>query len=270
MQTEFPTKDLEEYSWFTVFGTGPSCERKSEYYHYTNWSNLKFIRKDDCIDLRFTRADCFEDKEENKHIIPVLDEVCKDLLKKDCIDKVFYDSIRRYISDNESLINEFRKYYVFCFSANGDSAFLKGNYACRGGKDGVIIGMQGMALEDIRFCIDEEKEKSVDGIYLYDVIYNRSELHDGFSRIIQHLYEMRNQNAENLKAIKRTLTALMIYGLVYKSPSFAQEEESRMIVDLSKLTLPKDKYYLEDDQYLHIKLPKESLFNVIEVPYTEG
>lgn len=265
MWTSFPTTNISEFSWHTVFNTGPEYGRELQYFHYTNLDNRELILKDDCIDLRLTRADCFADKQEMLHVIPIIEDVCVELLNRGQIDRKFYSTIKQSTTNVRHILEKFRKFYVFCLSANGDSSFLKENYACKGRKNGVIIGMHGVAFEDLQFYVDKEEEKSVDGIYMYDVIYDKEELHDGFYRIIKTLYKLRYQGAANGKAIKRTLGALITYGLVYKPFAFDQEEETRLIVDLPKLTLAKDKYYQDDARYLHIKLPIEALYDEVIV-----
>lgn len=265
MWTSFPITNISEFSWYAVFNTGPEYGRELQYFHYTNLDNRKLILKDDCIDLRLTRADCFADKQEMLHVIPIIEDVCVELLDRGQIDREFYTTIKQSTINNQSILKEFRKFYVFCLSANGNSSYLKENYACKDGKNGVVIGIQETAFEDLQFYIDGEAEKPVDGIYMYDVIYDKEELHDGFYRIIKTLYKLRYHGAANEKAIKKTLGALITYGLVYKPFAFDQEEETRLIVDLPKLTLAKDKYYQDDARYLHIKLPIEALYDEVIV-----
>lgn len=262
MQTEFPTTDIVQFSWYTVFNTGPECNGSLNYFHYTNSDNLAFILKEDCIDLRLSRADCFADKQEMLHIVPIFEDVLEELLQKGDIDIEFHRMIKSCISDAKLLIVDFRKFYVFCLSANGNSAYLKENYACRDGKDGVIIGIQGLALEDIQFT---SEGNPVDGIDLYDVIYDSEELKNGFSRILKQLYNMRDRDTDLSLVTKRVINALCTYGLAYKPLPFVHEEETRMIVDISRLTLAKERFYQDDDRYLHILLPTESLYNIIKI-----
>lgn len=263
MRTKFPTTDIGEFSYFVVFNTGPECKRRLEYFHYTNLENLQYIMNDSCIDLRFTRADSFADEQEVWHIVPLFEDVCADLLGKGDIDIGFYNLVKSCISDTCECIKEFRKYFVFCLSANANSAYLKENYACRGGKDGAIIGIQALEFENLQFTMVGDREKPADGIYIRDVIYDRYELQNGFYEIVKQLYEMTSSNPESTKALKRTVNALITaYSLVYKPLPFAQEEETRVIVDLSRLTLPKDKYYQNDDHYLHILLPLDGLYQI--------
>ena len=265
MRTDFPTTDIVEFSWYIVLCAGPEYVRRLGYFHYTNLDNLPFILKEDCLDLRLTRADCFMDKQEMLHIVPILEEVSKELLQKGAIDREFYSTIKKGIMKAKMLTEEFRKYYVFSFSANEDSSHLKEHYACKGGKDGVIIGIRALALEDMLFSKDINRNKAVYGMYIYDVIYNREELKNGFGETIKRLYEIGKKTEESLKAIERTVKALIKYGLIYKPASFAKEEETRLIVDMSSLTLPKEKFYQDDDRYLHILLPKKSLYNTVEI-----
>lgn len=265
MRTSFPTTDIAEFSWHTAFNTGPEHERRLQYFHYTNLDNLKFILTDDGIDLRLTRADCFADKWEMLHSVPILEDVCAELLETDCIDRAFYTMLKQSVTDARIFLEEFRKFYVFCLSTNGNSLYLKEYYACKDGKNGAIIGIQETAFEDLQFYADGEEEKSVDGIYMYDVIYDPKELHDGFCKIIRTLYELRNKDAESKKAVQRAINALIMYGLVYKPPVFKKEEETRIIVDISKLTLPQNKYFQDNKRYLHIKLSKDALYGEVIV-----
>lgn len=265
MQTSFPTTDIDEYSWYTVFNTGPECRQNPQYFHYTNLDNRKLILRDDCIDLRFTRADCFADEQEMMHIVQIIEDVCTELLERGCIDRAFYTTIKQSIVNAKTFLIEFRKFYVFCLSTNGNSLHMKENYACKGGKDGVIIGIQGLALEDLQFYTNGEADKTVDGINMYDVIYDKDEIYDGFCKIIKTMYKLARQDAESKKATERTIYALITYGLAYKPPAFEKEEETRIIVDASKLSLPTNRYYQNDKRYLHIKLPIGALYNEVIV-----
>ena len=265
MRTDFPTTDIVEYSWYIALCAGPEYIRRPRFFHYTNLDNLSFILKEDCLDLRLTRADCFMDKQEMLHIVPILEEVSEELLQKGDIDGDFYGIINEDILKAKMLTEEFRKYYVFSFSANEASSHLKEHYACKDGKDGVIIGVRALALEDMLFTKDINTNKVICGMHIYDVFYNREELKNGFCETIKLLYGISEKTEESDKAIKRTVNALIQYSLVYKPASFAHEEETRLIVDMSSLTLSKEKFYQDDDRYLHILLPKESLYNTVEI-----
>ena len=266
MQTEYPTTDITEFSFYAVFNIGPEYNSRPQYFHYTNLDNIGFILKDDHIDLRLTRADYLADTAEMRHIIPVVEDACTDLLQQGAIDREFCHRIKVCLSGSEPFIEEFRKYYVFCMSANGDATYLKENYACKGGKDGAIIGIQGLAFEDIQFAKDGEKEKPVFGINIYDVIYSGEKLKKDFCKIFMQLYEMNDGNAESREAIERVVKTMITYALVYKSSIFSKEEETRVVIDIARLTLPEEKYYQDDNRYLHILLPKNSLCEMKKIP----
>lgn len=264
----FPTEDIEEYSWYAFFNLGPERDKRLEYYHYTNSENLKHIVKEDHVDFRLTRADKFSDTQEMQHIIPIFEEVCEELLLGGKIDKTFYYTVKTCISDVRTWAEEFRKYYVFCLSANGTSSHLKERYACRDGKAGTIIGIQGLALEEVRIALHGDEERAAPKIYFFDVIYNREEMKAIFSSTIKRICELSDGSKNSNNAIARTVNALALYSLVYKPPSYAEEEETRLIVDLPRLTLPRERFYQDDDGFWHILLPKESVYGIVEIKKT--
>ena len=265
MRTAYPTNNLEEYFWYVLLGSGPDFEHRPQLYHYTKLENKPLILKNDCIHLRLTRADSFADTQEIQHIVMVMEDACTNCLHNGVIDEVFYDVINHAIASTEAILSEYRKYYIFCTSSNGDSAYLKEYYACRGNDEGLIIGFQQLAFQDYQWIVEKDREQLEDGIYLYDVIYNKAELQNAFSVVIETLYQMRDQDTRELPTIQKTIhTLVTMYSLAYKDPEFSDEEETRLIVDASKLP-PKDEIKNTDDRYYYLDLPHWALYALYKV-----
>lgn len=263
MRTDFPADNLDEYGYYVIFNLGNEYSEKSNLFHYTNLKNRRLIVKKDHIDLRLTRADCFEDKNEIKHIVAVMKDACEECLNGRIIDKTFYRALMNAVLKADPIIQKYRKFYVFCASSNENSEYMKLNYAHRGGNKGIIIGLRSVEIGDMLRPKPRNKTKPITGIDLYDVIYDKREIKKGFSKIIRNLYQMRNQDTKEYDTCQRIIVGLIaIYSLAYKDPAFSQEEEIRLIVNLSELSHEVDSYQ-DDPEHLHIKLSKAALYDEV-------
>lgn len=257
MRCDFSTNDLQELYYYSVLFTDVEIEPCLELFHYTGIDSIDKIVRENYLDLRLTRADLFDDKNEGKHIIRVL----KNAIRESHTSPQFQDILCGFVDDNSEICNEKEKCYVLCFSKNGNSEYLIGNYAYKRTKTGEVIGIQKIAIDDVELC-----EENI-GIHVsvFDVLYSENRLKQYIVRLIDQAYKLRAQDDDNQIWLKRIIKGMLwSYSLVYKSEDFQNEEETRMVVRVENpnWTSP---FFAKDtetpENYLHLKLPMTALYD---------
>lgn len=256
-------EDLELLFWHIVFDDDDDDFGKSnpefttELYHYTDKETMVTCilhdkednddKKDDKLykanrlDLRLTNLTKFSDKEEGRHILPVLKCSLEESYRAKEIDQAFFDQMTREMDSYVQKNNDLSDWYVFCFSRNGDCEYLKRNYACRGKKAGAVLGIQTQELLDTaRGYKSQEGQETEENIsidtfptvLLCDVIYDLEMMKAKVRKIIRKAYELCKENQENRKWLSKIVKAMIeLYKLRYKSPEYSPEEETRLIVN---------------------------------------
>ena len=255
--------DLEELFWWSSLFTDGDYKQALCLFHYTNASNLKKIIKKDCVDLRLTRADVFEDFEEGKHITSVFRSAVNQCLINKQIDYDFSQVLLSTIDDLTPMCEALRKSYVFCFSKQESNKYLIDNYACKNGNPGLIVGFKALTIEYLvgtRWC-DEYP------IHLLDVLYDTEKLSNNLQCLIAQAYQLKAQDNAQLTLIKKiAINQLAAYSMIYKSPQYQRENETRLIVDFKKVDPQSKAIFLDSNpKYIHILLKKTSLYNCQEV-----
>ena len=113
-------------------------------FHYTKEETSKQIVRNDSIVLRFTEGKCFSDKNEGILIFEPYRFICNKLWNYGKFNKAFYDLLCGITNEDIRSLSEQR--WIFCFSNNGNSKYLKERYAPR---DGKIIGIHFLDLHGI-------------------------------------------------------------------------------------------------------------------------
>mgnify|MGYP001624275186 CR=1 FL=1 len=277
MRCDFQTNSLEELIYYSVLFTDGDYDRNAlNLFHYTAAENEDKIIKGDCLKLRFTRADQFQDKNEGRHVISVLRELLKECKNYSQIDEDFYLNTLSIIQDSEDISNELRNLYVFCFSKNGNSDFLRRNYACKGNTtNGIMIGITALSLEDLSDGNAETEKKwytrTAAPIFIKDVLYNQEDLKEYIKCLLLTVYELRNQDDDQHRSLRKIVRGLLYsYGLVYKNTEYRNEEETRIIVDTSEIDFcidifSKDRDESTNERYIYLNLPKNALYCVKKV-----
>ena len=277
MRCDFETDSLEEIFYYSLLFTEGNFDGEvPNLFHYTAVENREKIIKNDGLSLRFTRADKFQDKKEGKHIIPILCDLLEDCQSHGLIDEEFYRNASCIIENSNDVSDELRNLYVFCFSKNGTSAFLKENYACKGNTtNGIVIGIKALSLEDLLYEETKEEKKWYSGttapIFIKDVLYNQEDLKECIRRLLLKTYELRKQDDAQHKLLKKIIRGLLYsYGLVYKDKNYRNEEETRIIVDASEINFCVDVFSKcqndnIDPRYIYLNLPRSALYGVEEV-----
>jgi len=255
--------DLEELLWYSVFFTDVENSFALSLFHYTDVSNKQHILKKKCIDLRLTRADCFEDIHEGKHIIEVFQHAITECRKNNLIDFTFANTLLSVKSVFSEICDKLRKYYVFCFSKNYKNDYLIKNYACKNNGAGIVIGFQALDIERL----DEMKFQNQYPVSLIDVLYDKQDLSCYMQSLICRMYHLRAQDDNELSTCKKiALNQLVIYSLAYKSSEFKHEEETRLIVDFSCVDPQCDRIKADtNNNYIHVLMEKHSLYDIREV-----
>ena len=291
-------EDLESLFWHIVFDDDfgkNNPEFTTELYHYTDKETMVTCilhdkednddKKDDKLykanrlDLRLTNLTKFSDKEEGRHILPVLKRSLEESYRDKEIDQAFFDQMTREMDSYVQKNNDLSDWYVFCFSRNGDCEYLKRNYACRGKKTGAVLGIQTLELMDTaRGYKSQEGQETEENIsidtfptvLLCDVIYDLEMIKAKVRKIICKAHELYKGNQENRKWLSKIVAAMVeLYKLRYKSPEYSPEEETRLIVNgrsIEKLgdvysfpspnTDPCDDSQQSNSKYLYLYLNK--------------
>lgn len=133
MKKSFDAISLENLVWEALNEINPSKEDYLDLFHYTPLENKNKIITKEKIDFRFTRADCFQDTKEVLHAVELMKKALSSLFNQNKIDKAYFQVMKEYLDishDVKEIVGELRSKYVFCFSKNGNSEYLKNNYAC--------------------------------------------------------------------------------------------------------------------------------------------
>lgn len=220
------------------------------------------MMREEKIDLRLTRADHFADKDEGRHICKLFKSACDEAVNNGIIDdnykEVLCSAIEAYLTNCDIVKN----YYVFCFSKSESNQYLIDNYAKREQSAGIIIGLQALPIEDLLF-----NEATNYGVDLIDVLYDDISLKEYMILLIEKLYELRLQDNAFLDLTKSiVMNQLLIYGLAYKAKEYAAEEETRLIVDCTRIGMQSSPFSLDpDEKYLHLSLPLSAKYNLTVV-----
>ncbi len=220
----YKNNDIEELLWYAAIITEAKFDSCPSLFHYTSREVADKILAENKISLKFSKAKDFEDSKEGKHIEKILREICDELF---CLEEkklLFYKAIFEAIESNEE-VSDLKESYVFCFSKEENNPYLKENYACRTGRNGTIVGIQTLALEDI--CYDHSSNL----VFLYDVIYDRDKIKEPIKHAIKKAFELRRQDDIDFSTTKKIIHSIIRnYGLVYKGMEFSEEKESRMVI----------------------------------------
>lgn len=277
--------NLESLFWYIVFGDrtdGRDPRFTVALYHYTNKETLDcFILHKNSLELRLTNLTEFSDKEEGRHILPVIKCSLKESYQAKEIDKTFFEKITGEINSYIQMSDDRSDWYVFSFSRNGDCAYLKKNYACRNKKPGAVLGIQTLELldtaEGTKLINSQEKWNHIPiddlpTVYLYDVIYDPAIIKARVRKMICKAYELYNKNQKNGKWLFKMVRAMIdLYKLHYKSPEFSLEEETRLIVNGRSIKKTQENYSLNycfsdssvdaqqsNSRYLYLNLNRNS------------
>lgn len=263
MKNNFDSQFLRTLIWEAINEINPSKEEYPVLFHYTPLENKNKIIMKEKIDLRFTRADCFQDKKEVLHSVELMKKALSSLFNQNKIDKAYFQVMKDYLDighDVKEIVGELRSKYVFCFSKNGNSDYLKNNYACANDLKGVKISFDVFQLGE--FLHDDEIEGEKDNFpypEMFEVEYNEEEVMAYLQAFLLKMYQLRDQDDEK-RSISKTIIreVISVLGLVYKDgKQFHQEEETRIILDKAILNYKEHSnfysvYMEQNKKYIHV------------------
>ena len=263
MKNNFDSQFLRTLIWEAINEINPSKEEYPVLFHYTPLENKNKIIMKEKIDLRFTRADCFQDKKEVLHSVELMKKALSSLFNQNKIDKAYFQVMKDYLDighDVKEIVGELRSKYVFCFSKNGNSDYLKNNYACANDSKGVKISFDVFQLGE--FLHDDEIEGEKDNFpypEMFEVEYNEEEVMAYLQAFLLKMYQLRNQDDEKRSISKIIIREVIsVLGLVYKDgKQFHQEEETRIILDKAILNYKEHSnfysvYMEQNKKYIHV------------------
>lgn len=206
-------------------------------YHYTtDYSKSKIVDEEKgTVDFRLTRVSDFTDKNECIYIIEPYVHAYGYLYNANVIDKEFYLLLRDI--KPKDIYSEDSNLWVACFTAEGNSQFLKEKYAPG---DGWIIELMYFPFEDLQIEFALTKNDTYPNyILLSEVEYSYAKMKRRIEKMLSHLYYcFKNDNApkrEKKKLVKKIVVDyLSMFNLSYKSSSYKEEKEIRLICNISK------------------------------------
>lgn len=276
MKKSFDAISLENLVWEALNEINPSKEDYLDLFHYTPLENKNKIITKEKIDFRFTRADCFQDTKEVLHAVELMKKALSSLFNQNKIDKAYFQVVKEYLDishDVKEIVGELRSKYVFCFSKNGNSEYLKNNYACANDSKGVKISFDVFQLGE--FLHDDEIEGEKDNFpypEMFEVEYNEEEVMAYLQAFLLKMYQLRNQDDEKRSISKIIIREVIsVLGLVYKDgKQFHQEEETRIILDKAILNYKEHSnfysiYMEQNKKYIHVLMNSSVLQECEEV-----
>ena len=138
-------------------------------YHYTNDDAKQKIVEEEThtVKFRFTRASQFTDKNECIHIIEPYVHACGCLYDSGKISKEFYFFLKSIKADN---LNPGQKDpWIICFTAEGNSQFMKEKYAPG---DGWLIELLKHPFESLEINFSSSDTMHPNYIFLAEVEYS--------------------------------------------------------------------------------------------------
>lgn len=223
---------IEEMKWYCILGnSGAEIFDFCTLFHYTKAENKsKIIRKNE-ICFQATSLNKFTDKNENYHILEPYYHVCGKLYNEDIIDSCFYNLLMKIKSDD---LKFYDNAWVFCFSLNGYSLFMKERYAPN---DGWIIGVSKPAFD---FSFPSE----LGNVNLLKVNYQAERVENELLDVIKDIYRCYKLDAkkntygelDKLEQNVKTCVLLLLekYSCCYKPSDYSREEEVRLVARLKK------------------------------------
>lgn len=263
----YSSNNLHDFLYEIVFSTTIESQTNPlVLYHYTNdeAKNKIVDEETQTVTLRFTRASQFTDKNECIHIIEPYVHAYGCLYDSGAISKDFYLFLKSIKADN---LNPSQKDpWIFCFTAEGNSKFMKEKYAPG---DGWLIELLKLPFDSLESNFSSSDTMYPNNIFIADVEYSYLKMKTLIQEMLSHLYRCY-QNDTNPEKEKRKLSYIAVvqylsmYNLFYKSESYKNEKEIRLVCNinpnLKEWNDPNDVntlLYLEND-YLFLKLSGNS------------
>ena len=275
---------------------GKFKDRNRLKYHYTSPEALLSILQNNEVfftDIRFLNdksEDIFlvkmllETLEENRKVYPNVEEVINYLLKKHELNDLLDLEV---INIDYATPLEFipRRKFVFCTTTDGDLLNMWNYYVHNGRYQGYNIGFNAEKLIKV---LDSKKPGTIDpfsvvyGNVLYDTKKQKKE--------ILHLFDRIEYGVNRTKDIDYYVLELRSYidsyGAFFKNPSFSQEKEYRICIEIDDERLKREKPHVSSSintrmrcsfrvsngfivPYIAVKFNKDAISTIRISPMTE-
>lgn len=209
-------------------------------FHYTRNETKNKIVGENEISFLLSRADSFLDKNEGIQVLEPYYHACGDLFEKSEVSERFYKFLMRI---NVEELKRTSKFWVFCFSKNANSVFLKRRYAAN---NGWILGTAFYTLENLCDAFPEELGE----LRLYEVEYSFDKIFEQIKETLRECYEKYVAVTQGMtekyllyqeKILKKHIANwLSEYGLICKGHDYSGEEEIRLLCNFKRKTLKRE------------------------------
>lgn len=247
MNYNYKSKNLDDFLYEILFyplSTEPSIS-PLVLYHYTNDEAKQKIVEEEThtVKFRFTRASQFTDKNECTYIIEPYIHACGCLYDSGAISKEFYFFLKSIKAD--SLNPGQKDPWIICFTAEGNSQFMKEKYAPG---DGWLIELLKQPFESMESNFSSSDTMHPNYIFLAEVEYSYLKIKDIIQEMLSHLYscyqnyvneDEDEEDEEKIQKKKKDIAKaiviqfLSMYSLFYKSDSYKDEKEIRLICNIN-------------------------------------
>lgn len=249
-----------------------------EIYHYTGVNAAKAILRNDCVSLRMTHIDDFDDVFEGKTVEVFYDLSLENLKREGVIDDSVYnqlseiDAPKRYMfhfninNESNTTYCTYTDYdvYVSCFCEDGNSDYMLKRYIRDEDQKGYVIGAFSLDLaeNDTTMCFGEGHR-----FELKKILYGRQivESIEVFVKELLSIYGGRI-DAEAKEAIRFKLSEMRYMA---KLARYSREKEVRLILMIPKGDRLPENYKPRYNQvvengkrYVYVSIPKGVIFEV--------
>lgn len=235
-------------------------------FHYTsNYSKSKIVNdEDESANFRLSRASDFLDKNEGTYILEPYNHACGYLYDNNIIDFEFYSILKKVRSSD--IVRESKNLWILCLTADGYSKFMKEKYAPH---DGWLIQLDAMQINEFENQFNAYDNNYPNYVYITQIQYSYSKMKRQLQKAIKRIYEVFqadhsiSERQKRKKVFETIVSYLTKYNFCYKSSSYKEEKEIRLICRIKrsfkKWEMPNNPevyiYYYDDKKdkkyYLH-------------------
>lgn len=262
-------------------------EKLSDYegeiiYHYTSPDALLSILNNEMIVLRFTRADCLNDKAEGKELEKYYKQACQEL-KQQCtvpddvyqfISSIEFDDTYTFFSQDGKIVrNEPTDIYICCLS-RGKDLLAMWNYYAKGSRyEGYNLGFQFNNSKELSHCFKALRTDAV--IDLFKIVYEDSEKKKLLLDLLKGLYDRCdfNRDFERQRFKEQIFQHANNLRYLFKHEAFIHENEIRFILRIPRSWTGYDIKFRQKNgiiiPYIDLKMEKRFLKRITIGPLIE-
>ena len=274
-------EDVQDELWIYSPSTDPKIKPLSLFHYTSNDSKSKIVDEETgSVNFRLTMTADFLDKNEGIYILEPYYHACGYLYDNNIIDFDFY-SILKSIKPSD-IADEAKDLWILCLTAEGYSKYMKERYAPN---DGWQIELTAMSFEDLVFDFNS-CDNSPNYVYLAEIQYSYKMMKKQIQKAIKRIYNFYKsdnsvlENEKRIIVVQSVIAYLTKYNFCYKSSSYKEEKEIRLICHIEKPFIrwnskdnPGTYLYFEDNRlYLHFEqdcyrqsMQQPNIYNSIEI-----